>query len=182
MDAFGALTFQVIGQQLSVNATRRIVARFQELFLGRLPTPAELLAVDAGELRKAGLSGRKVATLRAVAAEFVAGSLSETMLRGLPDHDIEGRLTVIRGIGPWTVHGPALRDDRRLQRQGGSAPRGRRGARAFQASGLTGVAGRRRRDVASPSAGNAPSGRFGEGRSAAGTCRTALASVRTALA
>jgi 3-methyladenine DNA glycosylase/8-oxoguanine DNA glycosylase len=53
MDLFGALLFQVTGQQLSVAATRRILDRIQALFGGHLPLPAELLAVDPGQLRKA---------------------------------------------------------------------------------------------------------------------------------
>src|SRR5690349_19774258 len=56
MDLYGALLFQVTGQQLSVAATRRTLARIQALFDGRLPTPTELLAADPGELREAGLS------------------------------------------------------------------------------------------------------------------------------
>ncbi len=49
MDLFGALLFQVTGQQLSVPATRRTLARIQALFGGHLPAPAELLAVDPGQ-------------------------------------------------------------------------------------------------------------------------------------
>jgi DNA-3-methyladenine glycosylase II len=105
MDAFGALVFQVIGQQLSVAATRRILDRLQDCFDGHLPTPTELLSIDPDQLRKTGLSQRKVATLRAVAAKFADGSLSDSDLRGLSDHEIEKRLTAIPGIGPWTVHG-----------------------------------------------------------------------------
>jgi len=37
MDLFGALLFQVIGQQLSVAATRRTLARIGALFDGHLP-------------------------------------------------------------------------------------------------------------------------------------------------
>ena len=64
MDLYGALIFQIVGQQLSVAATRRTLARIQTLFGGHLPSPAELLAVDPDQLRDAGLSWRKVATLR----------------------------------------------------------------------------------------------------------------------
>ncbi len=53
MDLYGALLFQVTGQQLSVPATRRILARIQALFGGQLPSPTELLAVDPGQLRTA---------------------------------------------------------------------------------------------------------------------------------
>jgi DNA-3-methyladenine glycosylase II len=105
LDAFGALIFQVIGQQLSVAATRGILRRVQDLLGGKFPTPAELLAASPDELHRTGLSQRKVATLRAVAEEFVAGRLSEEQLRHLSDEEIEARLTAIAGIGPWTVQG-----------------------------------------------------------------------------
>jgi DNA-3-methyladenine glycosylase II len=105
MDAFGALLFQVVGQQLSVAATRRILARIEDRFGGRLPTPAELVAAPPETLREAGLSGRKVATLRDVAGRFADGSLSEATLRDLPDEEVVARLTAIPGIGPWTVAG-----------------------------------------------------------------------------
>ena len=48
MDLYGALLFQVTGQQLSVAATRRTLARIQALFDGHLPSPTELLGVDPG--------------------------------------------------------------------------------------------------------------------------------------
>ena len=105
LDAFGALMFQVMGQQLSVAATRGILRRVQDLFGGELPTPAELLAASPDDLHRTGLSQRKVATLRAVAEEFVAGRLSDEQLRHLSDEEIEARLTAIPGIGPWTVQG-----------------------------------------------------------------------------
>jgi DNA-3-methyladenine glycosylase II len=43
MDAYGALVFQIVGQQLSVRATRAILARLEALFGGRLPEPQEIL-------------------------------------------------------------------------------------------------------------------------------------------
>ncbi len=105
MDAFGALVFQVIGQQLSVRATRRILERLTGLFGGALPTPDALVARAPEELVKTGLSRRKVATLREVAARFADGRWRDDELRRLPDHEIEERLTTVSGIGPWTVHG-----------------------------------------------------------------------------
>src|SRR5882762_1684412 len=75
LDAFGTLIFQVAGQQLSVRATRTIVSRLQERFGGHLPAPQELLASDPQELRAAGMSTRKGATLRALAERFVDGPL-----------------------------------------------------------------------------------------------------------
>ncbi len=105
MDAFGALVFQVIGQQLSVRATRRILERLVELFGGALPTPDALLAVAPEELVNVGLSRRKVATLREVAKRFTDGEWRDEELRRLSDREVEDRLTTVSGIGPWTVHG-----------------------------------------------------------------------------
>jgi DNA-3-methyladenine glycosylase II len=105
MDAFGALVFQVAGQQLSVASTRHILERLWAEFDGRNPRPAELLAVDPAVLRATGLSGRKVETLRDVAAAFTDGTIDEGALSSMSDEEIEERLTSIRGIGPWSVHG-----------------------------------------------------------------------------
>ena len=108
MDLYGALLFQVAGQQLSVAATRRILARIEALFGGHLPSPAELLAVDPGQLREAGLSWRKISTLRDLAGRLSDGRLDPEVLSGLPDDEIIAELTAISGIGPWTVQGALL--------------------------------------------------------------------------
>jgi DNA-3-methyladenine glycosylase II len=108
MDLYGALLFQVTGQQLSVPATRRTVARIQALFGGHLPEPAELLAVDPGQLREAGLSWRKIGTLRDLAERLTDGRLDQDVLSTLPDDELLAELTAIPGIGPWTVQGAML--------------------------------------------------------------------------
>jgi DNA-3-methyladenine glycosylase II len=104
-DAFGTLIFQVIGQQLSVSATRTILARLQERFGGHMPSPAELLEADPSELRASGMSTRKGATLRALAERFVDGRLSDEALARMTDDEIDAALTEVPGIGPWTAHG-----------------------------------------------------------------------------
>jgi len=108
MDLYGALLFQVAGQQLSVLATRRILARIEALFGGRLPSPAELLDVDPGRLREAGLSWRKVGTLRDLAERFSDGRLDPDVLSTLPDEELMAELTAVPGIGPWTAQGALL--------------------------------------------------------------------------
>jgi DNA-3-methyladenine glycosylase II len=105
LDAFGTLIFQVVGQQLSVAATRTIVSRLQERFGGRMPSPQELLAADPAELRASGMSNRKGATLRALAERFVDGRLSDKSFARMTDDEIEASLTEVPGIGPWTAHG-----------------------------------------------------------------------------
>jgi len=108
MDLYGALLFQVTGQQLSVPATRRTLARIEDLFGGHLPSPAELLEVDPGQLREAGLSWRKISTLRDLAERLTDGRLNQDVLSDLPDEELLAELTAISGIGPWTVQGAML--------------------------------------------------------------------------
>ena len=108
MDLYGALLFQITGQQLSVAATRRILARIEALFDGHLPTPAELLGVDPGKLREAGLSWRKVSTVRDLAERLTDGRLNPDVLNSLPDDELIAELTAIPGIGPWTVQGALI--------------------------------------------------------------------------
>ncbi|MGB6581994.1 MAG: hypothetical protein WBF34_29175 [Streptosporangiaceae bacterium] len=108
MDLYGALLFQVTGQQLSVAATRRTLARIQALFGGHLPAPAELLKVDPSQLRQAGLSWRKINTLRDLAERLTDGRLDQEVLSTLPDDELMAELTAIPGIGPWTVQGAML--------------------------------------------------------------------------
>ena len=108
MDLYGALMFQVAGQQLSVAATRTILGRIQALFGGHLPSPTELLGVDPGLLRQAGLSWRKVGTLRDLAARMSDGRLDPDVLSTLPDDEVMAALTEVPGIGPWTAQGALL--------------------------------------------------------------------------
>jgi DNA-3-methyladenine glycosylase II len=105
LDAFGTLVFQVVGQQLSVTATRTILSRLQEHFGGHLPSPQELLAADPQVLRASGMSTRKGATLRALAERFVDGRLSHQALVAMTDDEVVQALTQVPGIGPWTAHG-----------------------------------------------------------------------------
>ena len=92
MNLFGALVFQVTGQQLSVASRRRILGRIQEMFGGHLPSPAELLQADPAGLRQARLSGRKVSTLRDLAERLTDGRLNVDALSALPDEQIIAEL------------------------------------------------------------------------------------------
>jgi DNA-3-methyladenine glycosylase II len=100
MDLFGALLFQVTGQQLSVAATRRTLARIQAMFSGHLPAPADLLGVEPDQLRAAGLSWRKVSTLRDLAERMSDGRLNPDVLSRLPDEELMAELTAIPGTDP----------------------------------------------------------------------------------
>jgi DNA-3-methyladenine glycosylase II len=72
------------------------------------PSPTELLAVEPIQLRAAGLSWRKIDTLRELAEQLSDGRLDEDALGLLPDDEFISALTAISGIGPWTAQGVLL--------------------------------------------------------------------------
>jgi DNA-3-methyladenine glycosylase II len=108
LDLFGALVFQIIGQQISVTAATAIFTRLTKWFGGRVPDAGELAAIDPGTLRSLGLSRRKAATVLNLAQRFSDGRLSDAELRALPDQEVIRRLTDVKGIGAWTVQGALL--------------------------------------------------------------------------
>jgi DNA-3-methyladenine glycosylase II len=108
MDLYGSLLFQIAGQQLSVAATRRTMGRVSSLFDGHLPSPQEVLAVQPSDLRAAGFSWRKVATIRDLAERFSDGRFDMDRLATLSDDDFIAELTAVPGIGPWTAQGALL--------------------------------------------------------------------------
>jgi DNA-3-methyladenine glycosylase II len=66
------------------------------------------LAVDPAQLRAAGLSWRKVATLRELAERLSDGRLDTDRLSTLSDDEFMAELTAVPGIGPWTAQGALL--------------------------------------------------------------------------
>ena len=64
--------------------------------------------MDPGELREAGLSRRKVSTLRDLAERLTDGRLNPDVLNSLPDDGLIAALTTIPGIGPWTAQGALI--------------------------------------------------------------------------
>lgn len=97
---FAGLARIVIGQQVSTASAAAIWSRFAAAFPDG--DPAAVAAAEEATLRAAGLSGAKIATLRAVAAAVEDG-LDLGALADLPGEAAHARLTALRGIGPWTA-------------------------------------------------------------------------------
>jgi DNA-3-methyladenine glycosylase II len=102
-DAYGSLVRAIAGQQLSVKAARTIYDRLCDLYGGRTPTPAELIATDPDELRAVGLSRAKAAYLRDLAEHVEDGELDLERLPELSDDEVASQLIEIKGLGQWTI-------------------------------------------------------------------------------
>jgi 3-methyladenine DNA glycosylase/8-oxoguanine DNA glycosylase len=99
---FAALVAAVISQQVSTRAAAAIEARLHARLGGQV-TPDALLTADEDELRAAGLSRAKLATLRDLATRAVAGDLQLDRLQDLDDETIIAHLSRSRGVGRWTA-------------------------------------------------------------------------------
>ncbi len=102
---FEALARSITYQQLSGLAAGTIWRRVRALFApDRHPTPEKLLALPEAALRGAGLSRAKLAAVQDLARHALAGTVPTIReARRLPDAELVERLTVVRGIGEWTV-------------------------------------------------------------------------------
>lgn len=103
---FHALAESIVYQQLSGKAAATIFGRMRTIYAPkRFPTPADLAATRPERLRAAGLSNAKAAAVIDLAQRTASGELPTlARIRKLTDEEIVERLTVVRGIGPWTVH------------------------------------------------------------------------------
>jgi 3-methyladenine DNA glycosylase/8-oxoguanine DNA glycosylase len=102
---FSALVSSIVYQQLTGKAAATILARVQALYPERrVLQPEDIMATRLDRLRRAGLSRAKALALRDLAAHTLDGTVPEgRALRRLSDEEIIERLTVVRGIGRWTV-------------------------------------------------------------------------------
>ncbi len=102
---FEALVQSVAYQQLNGTAAATILGRVKKLYPHRrFPTPEDLLATPPEKLRAAGLSRAKTAAILDIAAQTLAGVVpTRRAIAKLSDAEIIERLTVVRGVGPWTV-------------------------------------------------------------------------------
>jgi DNA-3-methyladenine glycosylase II len=101
---FAALVQSIVYQQLAGAAAstihRRLVAA-----LGGVVTPEAMLALAPEELRAAGMSGNKAASVCDLAAKVLDGTvvLDPAGLAREGDEEVIERLTTVRGIGRWTA-------------------------------------------------------------------------------
>jgi DNA-3-methyladenine glycosylase II len=90
-----------VGQQLSIGSAKAIWGRLEAR--AQPFTAASFLTLPDMDLRGAGLSAAKIATLRGLAAAIDSGSLDLDALTQAPEGVIHAKLTALKGIGPWTT-------------------------------------------------------------------------------
>lgn len=114
---FEALVWAVTGQQISLAAAtsvrRRLIEAAGIRHSGGLlchPDPARLACMGEAELRAAGLSQAKAATVTVLSRGAADGEFPfDAWADAPPVAEIRARLAAIRGIGPWTIEYALLR-------------------------------------------------------------------------
>jgi len=100
---FHSLAESILYQQLNGKAAVTIFNRFTDL-VGDPVTPHGILKVTDAQLGAVGLSKQKTSYLRDLAEKTNAGLLEFERLAELPDDEVIGHLTQVKGVGVWTAH------------------------------------------------------------------------------
>lgn len=110
---FGALVRSIVFQQLAGRAAHAIHGRVLAA-AGDVMSVESLAAVPDEELRAAGLSGAKLASLRDLSAKTLDGTVDLRRLSRLGDEEVVARLSTVRGVGRWTAEMLVMFELRRL--------------------------------------------------------------------
>ena len=103
-DYFQSLLRSIVFQQLSGKAAQTIYERLVNLIPNTSNLcPNEVLKLDKDEMRKAGLSFRKIDYVRNMANYFENNSFYKKDVERMTDEEISKELIQIKGIGQWTV-------------------------------------------------------------------------------
>jgi len=113
---FEGLTWAVIGQQINLSFAFQLRRSLVELTGRRMasgliahPSPAEVAALDYGDLQRLKYSRRKAEYLIDLARLIVAGDLPAEDLPQMTFPQVNTMLQSIRGIGEWSANYVAMR-------------------------------------------------------------------------
>jgi DNA-3-methyladenine glycosylase II len=101
-EPFPYLARAIVYQQLAGKAAHTIHGRFVDVLAGDV-SPAKVLRVRETTLRGAGLSRSKLAAVRDLAVKVRSGEVALDDLQHQSDDEVVRRLTLVKGIGPWTA-------------------------------------------------------------------------------
>src|SRR5215468_10863945 len=102
---YEALLEAIAYQSISGKAAATIFARIKALSAnGGVPAPEQMLKLSTRQLRKAGLSGAKILSMKDLAQKTIDGIVpTHDEALKLSDEELVERLDSVRGIGAWTV-------------------------------------------------------------------------------
>ena len=100
-NVFSSLIYSVVGQQVSMAAHRTLWARLRAKIDD--VTPQSIANLAEAEMRRGGLSQRKVEYIKGIADAFIRGDLSEAALQAMSDEEAIQHLSALKGIGRWTA-------------------------------------------------------------------------------
>ncbi|CAL5332257.1 unnamed protein product [Camellia sinensis] len=102
---FHALAKSILYQQLACKAGTTIYTRFVALCGGESSVlPNTVLALNPQQLRHIGVSGRKASYLHDLSRKYQNGILSDSSIVEMDDKSLFTMLTMVNGIGSWSVH------------------------------------------------------------------------------
>ncbi|KAI3785294.1 hypothetical protein L1987_44410 [Smallanthus sonchifolius] len=102
---FLALTKSILYQQLAYKAGTSIYTRFVNLCGGESGVvPETVLSLTPQQLKQIGVSGRKTSYLYDLANKYNNGILSDDLVVKMDDRSLFTMLSMVKGIGSWSVH------------------------------------------------------------------------------
>ncbi|XP_075493482.1 alkylbase DNA glycosidase-like protein mag2 [Primulina tabacum] len=102
---FLALAKSILYQQLAYKAGTSIYTRFVSLCGGEdFVCPDSVLALSSQQLKQIGVSGRKASYLHDLANKYKSGILSDETVVKMDDRSLFTLLSMVKGIGSWSVH------------------------------------------------------------------------------
>jgi DNA-3-methyladenine glycosylase II len=97
------LCASIMSQQLSTKVADVIYRRFIDLYGGKEPTPQQIIDRPFADLRNIGLSNAKVNYVKNVAQFEIEFGMDHKKLYKMSNDEVIEYLTVIKGVGRWTV-------------------------------------------------------------------------------
>lgn len=92
-------------QQLAYKAGTSIYTRFVALCGGEEAVlPDVVMSLTAQQLKQIGVSGRKASYLYDLASKYQSGILSDETVVRMDDRSLFTMLSMVKGIGSWSVH------------------------------------------------------------------------------
>ncbi|XP_023737825.1 uncharacterized protein LOC111885821 [Lactuca sativa] len=102
---FLALSKSILYQQLAYKAGTSIYTRFVTLCGGETGVvPETVLSLTSQQLKQIGVSGRKASYLFDLANKYKTGILSDESIVKMDDRSLFTMLSMVKGIGSWSVH------------------------------------------------------------------------------